>query len=137
LVDRALLHTLDGDFRPARDLAERAALIGVGDPDDGEPPAEFPTELLSGFIPGGAAPGLVVAQLRGAFRHAASLVAQPQRRRHHLTHQLGLAADAMLVQQLPPLKPNLQPDRGPDKAYPTDPGWTGHPGSSPRSPSKP
>ena len=75
LVDRALLHTLDGDLRPMRDLAERAALVGVGDPGDAEPPAGFPTELLSGFVPGNAAPGLVSAQLRGAFRHAASLVA--------------------------------------------------------------
>ncbi len=31
--------------------------------------------------------------------------------------------DTMLVQQLPPLKPNLRPDRGADKAYPTDSGW--------------
>ncbi len=75
LVDRVLLHTLGGDMRPARDLAERAALVGVGDPGDAEPPPNFPIELLSGFLPGGASPGLVVAQLRGAFRHAASLVA--------------------------------------------------------------
>jgi HD-GYP domain-containing protein (c-di-GMP phosphodiesterase class II) len=75
LVDRALLHTLDGDYRAMRDLAERAALIGVGDPGDLEPPPQFPTEALSGFLPGNAAPGLVAAQLRGAFRHAASLVA--------------------------------------------------------------
>ncbi len=75
LVDRALLHTLDGDLRPMRDLVERAALVGVGDPGDAEPPPEFPTELLSGFLPGNAAAGLVAVQLRGAFRHAASLVA--------------------------------------------------------------
>jgi HD-GYP domain-containing protein (c-di-GMP phosphodiesterase class II) len=75
LIDRALLQSLDGDLRPVRDLAERAALVGVGDPGDQEPPPEFPIDLFSGFLPGGAAPGLVAAQLRGAFRHAASLVA--------------------------------------------------------------
>jgi HD-GYP domain-containing protein (c-di-GMP phosphodiesterase class II) len=75
LVDRALLHTLDGDLRPMRDLAERAALVGVGDPGDTEPTSDFPTELLSGFLPGNAPAGLVSVQLRGAFRHAASLVA--------------------------------------------------------------
>src|SRR5512145_672962 len=45
LVDRVLLHTLGGDMRPARDLAERAALVGVGDPGDTEPPPGFPVEL--------------------------------------------------------------------------------------------
>ena len=75
LIDRSLLQSLDGDLRPVRDLAERAALVGVGDPGDAEPPPEFPIDLFSGFLPGGAAPGLVAAQLRGAFRHAASLVA--------------------------------------------------------------
>jgi predicted AAA+ superfamily ATPase len=34
--------------------------------------------------------------------------------------------DALLVQQLPPLKPNLNGAGGKDKAYLTDPGWFAH-----------
>lgn len=53
---------------------------------------------------------------------------------HSLARTLGVRAesvaswkrvleDALLVQQLPPLKPSLRPDSGKDKAYLTDPGW--------------
>jgi HD-GYP domain-containing protein (c-di-GMP phosphodiesterase class II) len=104
LVDRALLHTLDGDMRPARDLAERAALVGVGDPGDVEPPPDFPGELLTGFIPGGASPGLVTAQLRGAFRHAASLVAyravrSQERERHRELAELTRVGVALSTER--------------------------------------
>ncbi len=104
LVDRALLHTLDGDLRPMRDLAERAALIGIGDPGDAEPPSDFPTELLSGFLPGNAAPGLVSAQLRGAFRHAASLVAYravraQERERHRELAELTRVGVALTTER--------------------------------------
>lgn len=34
--------------------------------------------------------------------------------------------DVMVVQQLAPLKPNLQPANGRDKAYSLDPGWTSY-----------
>lgn len=34
--------------------------------------------------------------------------------------------DALLVQQLPPLKDNLRPTKGKEKAYTTDPGWFGY-----------
>lgn len=49
-----------------------------------------------------------------------------------IQHWKQVLEDTMLVQQLPPMKPNLRPDRGRDKAYPTDPGWisyfSGHTG---------
>lgn len=53
---------------------------------------------------------------------------------HNLSSELGpksqtlsgwkrVLEDAMLLQQLPPLKPNLEATRGKDKVYPIDPGW--------------
>jgi HD-GYP domain-containing protein (c-di-GMP phosphodiesterase class II) len=104
LVDRALLHTLDGDFRGMRDLAERAALIGVGDPDEVEPPAHFPAEVLSGFLPGNATAGLVAATLRGAFRHAAALVAYravraQERERHRELTELTRVGVALTTER--------------------------------------
>jgi HD-GYP domain-containing protein (c-di-GMP phosphodiesterase class II) len=56
------------------ELARVAALVWMGEAGEAEPPADAPTELLSNFIPAGATPRLVATQLRGAFRHAASLV---------------------------------------------------------------
>lgn len=104
LVDRSLLHTLGGDLRPIRDLAERAALVGIGDEGELEPPTDFPADLLSGFIPGGALAGLVAAQLRGAFRHAASLVAcrvarQQERDRHRELAELTRVGVALSTER--------------------------------------
>lgn len=56
---------------------------------------------------------------------------------HNLSRDLGVKAetlsqwkrvleDAMLVQQLAPLKPNLLPANGKDKAYLLDPGWNAY-----------
>jgi len=99
LLDRMLLQSVAGDSQRIRDLAGVAALVGLGDPGDAEPPADFPVDLLAGFIPGGSAPGAVIAQLRGAFRHAAALVgertvrAQEALRHHELTEltRVGVA----------------------------------------------
>ncbi len=99
LVDRSLLRVIDGDLRRLARLAEVAALLGVGDPDDRELPASFPAELLCGFVSGGAAPRTMLVQLRGAFRHAASLVsmrsakAEERKRQHELAElaQVGVA----------------------------------------------
>jgi HD-GYP domain-containing protein (c-di-GMP phosphodiesterase class II) len=73
LVDRALLSTLDGDLDRMRDTARLVAVVGLGGPLDREPPADFPAELLTSFLPGDAPPGLVRTQLLGAFRHATAL----------------------------------------------------------------
>ncbi|MDQ6885909.1 MAG: GAF domain-containing protein [Gemmatimonadota bacterium] len=99
LLDRSLLRAVDGDSRRLTRLAEVAALLGVGDADDREPPPSFPVELLSGFVSGGATPRTMLVQLRGAFRHATSLVttraarADERQRQHELAElaQVGVA----------------------------------------------
>ena len=50
VLDRALLAGA-GDGERLRDLAQRAALIGMGEPGEAEPPTIFPLELLTSFIP--------------------------------------------------------------------------------------
>jgi len=52
-----------------------AALVWMGEAGEHEPPAEFPSELLTCFIAGDAPISTVITALRGAFRHAASIVA--------------------------------------------------------------
>src|SRR5687768_4917284 len=76
LVDRAMLASVGPDRDRLTEVARIAALVGWGDPGDDEPPPHFPVELMTSFLPGSAAPSLVLQQLRGAFRHAASLVAE-------------------------------------------------------------
>ena len=99
VLDRALLATAGGDLAPIRDLARCAALVGVGDAGEEEPPGDFPVDLLTGYLPADAPVGTLMAMLRGAFRHAVSLVnerrAIAEERRSHrelkeLTN-LGLA----------------------------------------------
>ena len=75
VLDRTLLATAAADRRQLEEVAELAAIVGWGDSDETEPRDDFPVDLLTSFIPGGAAIGTVIAQLRGAFRHAATLVA--------------------------------------------------------------
>ncbi|HEX8851698.1 MAG TPA: HD domain-containing phosphohydrolase [Gemmatimonadaceae bacterium] len=75
LLDRTLLASVAGDRPSLEELAAVAAIVGWGDGGEDEPRDDFPVDLLTSFIPGGAAPGTVIAQLRGAFRHAACLVA--------------------------------------------------------------
>ncbi len=75
VLDRLLLPATEQDREPAlRALAERAALVAVGDPGETEPAPDLPAGLITSFIPGGASPGLTATLLRGAFRHAAALV---------------------------------------------------------------
>ena len=73
VVDRALMKAPGA--RALAELAGGAALLGAGDAGDAEPPAEWPVELLSGFLPGGAPPRLAAAQLRGALHQARALAA--------------------------------------------------------------
>ena len=75
VLDRLLLPATEQDREPAlRALAERAALIAVGDSGETEPAPDVPAALITSFIPDGASPGLTATLLRGAFRHAAALV---------------------------------------------------------------
>jgi HD-GYP domain-containing protein (c-di-GMP phosphodiesterase class II) len=76
VLDRALLASAGGDASRMSDLASRSALVGLGDPGQAEPPEDFPLDLLSGYVAADAPVGALTAALRGAFRHAASLVAQ-------------------------------------------------------------
>ena len=75
-LDRALLQSVAGVPDTLEKLAEVAALVGIGNAGENEPGADFPAELLTSFVAGDAAVGSVIAQLRGAFRHAASLLAE-------------------------------------------------------------
>ena len=75
LLDRTLLASTGDERRVLDELAAIAALVGWGDPGEDAPSSDFPGDLLTGFIPGSASPGAVITALRGAFRHAAALVA--------------------------------------------------------------
>ncbi|MGH7638996.1 MAG: HD-GYP domain-containing protein, partial [Gemmatimonadaceae bacterium] len=98
-LDRGLLQSVGGVRQTLEDVANVAALVGIGDPGEGEPCEDFPVDLLTSFVPGDAAVGTVIAQLRGAFRHAAALVAertaraQEQQRYQELTEltRVGVA----------------------------------------------
>jgi HD-GYP domain-containing protein (c-di-GMP phosphodiesterase class II) len=88
VLDRSLLRSAEDAEARIQDLSHHAALIAIGDAGESEPSAEFPLDLLTGFVPCDAPSGAVIAALRGAFRHAAALVAefravteQEQRRR--------------------------------------------------------
>ena len=78
--DRALLHSVGGDLARVTDLAAVAAFVGLGEPGELEPPDDFPMDALCSWVPGDAPLGMVIAAFRGAFRHAASLVAARQAR---------------------------------------------------------
>ena len=75
-LDRGLLHSAAGVRVTLEDLAGVAALVGIGNAGEHEPGSDFPTDLLTSFVAGDAPPGAVITQLRGAFRHAASLLAE-------------------------------------------------------------
>jgi HD-GYP domain-containing protein (c-di-GMP phosphodiesterase class II) len=87
LLDRTLLAGAGAGPDQLTELARVAAIVGVGNPGETEPALEFPTELLTSYLPGDASAGLVAAQLRGAVRHAGSLIAERRARddeeRHH------------------------------------------------------
>jgi HD-GYP domain-containing protein (c-di-GMP phosphodiesterase class II) len=88
VLDRALLQSGAGDSRRLEELARAAVLVGLGEAHEPEPPADFPLDLLTGYLPSNAPVGAIMAMLRGAFRHAAAQVserharaAEEQRRR--------------------------------------------------------
>lgn len=75
VVDRALLASAGGDVERLGELAALVALVGIGETGETEPADDFPVGLLTSFVAGDAAVGTVIAALRGAFRHAAALLA--------------------------------------------------------------
>ena len=76
VLDRALLQSAGSDSRRIEELARAAVLVGIGDASEHEPPADFPVELLTGYLPSDAAVGATMAMLRGALRHAATQVGE-------------------------------------------------------------
>jgi HD-GYP domain-containing protein (c-di-GMP phosphodiesterase class II) len=75
VLDRGLLGNA-GDAGQLSELAARCSLVGLGDPGESEPPRDFPLDLLTTYIAADAPVGTIIAALRGAFRHAASIVAE-------------------------------------------------------------
>jgi len=75
LLDRSLLASAGGDTQRVIDLARDAAIVGVGDAGEAEPPSDFPLDLLTSYAASDAPAATLRALLRGAMRHAATLVA--------------------------------------------------------------
>lgn len=98
-LDRALLQSVAGVRETLEEVAAVAALVGIGYAGEQEPDEDFPADLLTSFVAGDAPVGAVIAHLRGAFRHAASLLAehnareQEQQRYQELTEltRVGVA----------------------------------------------
>ena len=75
VLDRALVRAAGQDAAAAlAGIAARAALLAVGEPGEREPAAELPAHLITSFVPADAPAAVVAVQLRGAFRHAATIV---------------------------------------------------------------
>ena len=88
LLDRALLCGGEHAHRRVAELAVAAAIVAVGDPGEHEPGSDIPVDLLTSYFAADATPGAVRTLLRGAFRHAVSLVAaQAAREERALRHR--------------------------------------------------
>lgn len=98
-LDRVLLQSAGGARATLDELSTIAAFCGIGDPGEQEPSSDFPADLLTSFVAGDAPVGTVIAQLRGALRHAVTLLAErrakdaEQRRYQELTEltRVGVA----------------------------------------------
>jgi HD-GYP domain-containing protein (c-di-GMP phosphodiesterase class II) len=99
LLDRLLLQSVGSDRERLVEIGRVAAIVGIGDTGEEEPPPDFPTDLLSGFLSSNAPAATMQIQLRAAFRHAAALAAVrassalAQMRYHELTEltRVGVA----------------------------------------------
>jgi HD-GYP domain-containing protein (c-di-GMP phosphodiesterase class II) len=88
LLDRTLLESVDHDRRSIAELAGLAAVVGLGDPGEIAPSPDFPSDLLTSYVVADAPPAAVHVLLRGAFRHAVSLVgAHAAREERALRHR--------------------------------------------------
>ncbi len=79
-LDKALIASAGDDPTRIQELAVLAAIVGIGEAGESEPPTGFPVDVLTSWIPGDARIGAVITGLRGAFRHASSLVAEKHAR---------------------------------------------------------
>ena len=73
-LDHALLASVGDDPTRVQELALMVAMVGLGDVGEKEPPAGFPIEAVTCWLPGDASTPAVIAALRGAFRHASALL---------------------------------------------------------------
>jgi HD-GYP domain-containing protein (c-di-GMP phosphodiesterase class II) len=74
-LDQALLASVGNDPTRVQELALMVALVGLGEAGEKEPPPGFPVDAVTCWVPGDASVATVIAALRGAFRHASSLLA--------------------------------------------------------------
>ena len=75
LLDRALAQSTGEERALFAQLAEQAALVGLGERGETEPPDALPGALLAAFIAADAPAAAARVALHGALRHAAALVA--------------------------------------------------------------
>jgi len=75
LLDRALVRSTGDDRGVFAKLAEQAALVGVGEEGEIEPPDFFPTQSLTGYFTAGSSAATANIALHGSLMHAAALVA--------------------------------------------------------------
>jgi HD-GYP domain-containing protein (c-di-GMP phosphodiesterase class II) len=88
VLDRRLIGACEHARRRVAELAVIAAIVGLGDPGEAEPATEFPTDLLASYFAADAPAATVRTLLRGAFRHAVSLVtAHAAREERALRHR--------------------------------------------------
>jgi HD-GYP domain-containing protein (c-di-GMP phosphodiesterase class II) len=80
VLDRALLGAAGDDRGVFEELAERAALVGIGCDGEIEPGADWPADLLTAYLAGDAPAASVNMAIRGAFLHAASIVGERRAR---------------------------------------------------------
>ncbi|CAN5560486.1 HD family phosphohydrolase [soil metagenome] len=74
-LDQALLASLGDDPTRVQELALMVAMVGLGEVGEKEPPPGFPVDAVTCWLSGDASTAMVIAALRGAFRHAAALLA--------------------------------------------------------------
>ena len=90
LLDRALLESPGANRGRLAELAGVAALVGLGEAGEIEPSPAFPTDLLTSYVPIDAPLVTLHTLLRGAFRHATSLVGAQAAREERLQHHREL-----------------------------------------------
>ena len=95
-LDQALLASVGNDPTRVQELALMVAMVGLGEVGEKEPPPGFPVDAVTCWIPGDASVATVIAALRGAFRHASSLLAA-RAARHDATERARELAELTAI----------------------------------------
>ena len=103
LLDQQMLQSLAGDLDRLGEAAKIAAIVGIGEAGEEEPPPEL-AHLMVSYVPANSAPSLFLTLLRGAFRHAASLLAErtarvQERQRHRELTELSKIGVALSTER--------------------------------------